>query len=69
MLIFILDFRHFDSCFYFVERNMRIVHLIKLMIIVVVALSVSPVSKGNPVVDELRNDAAIGKRSGNYMMI
>ena len=69
MLIFILDFRHFDSRFYFVERNMRIVQLIKLMIIVVIALSVSPVSKGNPVVDELRNDAAIGKRSGNYMMI
>ena len=35
------------------------------MIIVVIALSVSPVSKGNPVVDELRNDAAIEKRSGN----
>ena len=65
MLLLTLDFRHLDSFFYFVERNMRIVHLIKLMIIVVIALSVSPVSKGNPLVDELRNDAAIEKRSGN----
>ena len=64
MFLFILNFRRFDSRFYFAERNMRIVDFIEIMIVVVIALSVSSVCKGNPVVDESRNDAAIEKRSG-----
>ena len=47
---------------------MGIVHFIKLMTLVVIALSVSSVCKGNPVVDWLKNDAAIEKRSGNQIM-
>ena len=39
--------------------------MIKLVTVVVIALSPSPVCKGNPVVVELKNDAAIEKRSGN----
>ena len=36
MFLFILNFRRFDSRFYFAERNMRIVDFIEIMIVVVI---------------------------------
>lgn len=39
------------------------------MTVVVIAQSVSLVCKGSPVVDELKNDAAIEKRAGNWIII